>query len=96
MALAIGRKGRAPKSYGTPIRIVRFTESLLHDDVESHVIESAPVKVFGIAKTTFDSFHYRSKIGLSVAIEGCGKRCGSARPRPVKFPTRLNVAVAAP
>ncbi|MGO8150799.1 hypothetical protein [Rhizobium leguminosarum] len=96
MSLAIGRKGRAPKSYGTPIRIVRFTESLLHDDVETHVIDGGPAKVFGIAKTTVDRFRYRSKIGLSVEIEGFRKRCGSAKPHPVKLPTRLNVVVAAP
>ncbi|MGO8177773.1 type IV toxin-antitoxin system AbiEi family antitoxin domain-containing protein [Rhizobium leguminosarum] len=94
MWFAIGRKDWAPISYGTPIRIVRFTESLLHDDVDTHVIEGVPVKVFGIAKTTVDSFRYRSKLGPFVAIEGFRKRCGSASPRPVKLPTRLNVAVA--
>lgn len=68
--LATGRKDWAPKSDGTPIRIVRFTESLLHENVETHVIEGVPVKVFGIAKTIADCFRYRSKIGLSVALEG--------------------------
>ncbi|WP_407867032.1 type IV toxin-antitoxin system AbiEi family antitoxin domain-containing protein [Phyllobacterium phragmitis] len=68
--LAIGRKDWAPKPDGTPIRIVRFTESLLNESVETHVIEGVPVKVFGIAKTIADCFRYRSKIGLSVAIEG--------------------------
>jgi hypothetical protein len=28
------------------------------------------VKIFGVAKTIADSFHYRNKIGLSLAIEG--------------------------
>jgi predicted transcriptional regulator of viral defense system len=68
--LAIGRKDWAPKPNGTPIRIVRFTESLLHESVETHVIEGVPVEVFGIAKTIADCFRYRSKIGLSVALEG--------------------------
>lgn len=68
--LAIGHKDWAPKPDGAPVRVVRFTESLLHDDVETHLIEGVPVKVFGIAKTIADCFRYRSKIGLSVAIEG--------------------------
>lgn len=68
--LAIGRKDWAPKSDGTPIRIVRFTESLLADSVETHVVEGVPVKVFGVVKTVADCFRYRNKIGLSVAIEG--------------------------
>jgi hypothetical protein len=49
---------------------VRFTESLLNESVETHVIEGVPVKVFGIVKTIADCFRYRNKIGLSVAIEG--------------------------
>ncbi|WP_320203108.1 type IV toxin-antitoxin system AbiEi family antitoxin domain-containing protein [Agrobacterium rosae] len=68
--LAIGQKDWPPKPDGTPIRIVRFTESLLNESVETHVIEGVPVKVFGIVKTIADCFRYRNKIGLSVAIEG--------------------------
>lgn len=66
--LAIGRKDWAPKSAST--RIVRFTEGLLNESVETHVIEGVSVKIFGIAKTIADCFRYRNKIGLSVAIEG--------------------------
>jgi predicted transcriptional regulator of viral defense system len=68
--LAIGQKDWTPKPDGTPIRIVRFTESLLNDNVETHVVEGVSVKVFGIVKTIADCFRYRNKIGLSVAIEG--------------------------
>jgi predicted transcriptional regulator of viral defense system len=68
--LAIGRKAWAPKQGGTPIRIVRFTERLLGEGVETHAIEGVPVKVFGVAKTVADCFRYRDKIGLPVAIEG--------------------------
>ena len=68
--LAIGRKDWAPKPDGTPIRIVRFTEGLLTESVETQVIEGVSVKVFGIVKTIADCFRYRNKIGLSVAIEG--------------------------
>lgn len=68
--LAIGQKDWAPKSDGTPIHIVRFTENLLNDSVETHVFEGVTVKVFGVVKTIADCFRYRNKIGLSVAIEG--------------------------
>ncbi|MBP2449174.1 type IV toxin-antitoxin system AbiEi family antitoxin domain-containing protein [Rhizobium leguminosarum] len=68
--LAIGSKDWAPKPDSTPIRVVRFTEILLSDGVEIHVVEGVPVKIFGVAKTIADCFRYRSKIGLSVAIEG--------------------------
>lgn len=68
--LAIGQKDWAPKSNSSQIRIVRFTEGLLMEGVETHLIEGVPVKVFGIAKTIADCFRHRSKIGLTVAIEG--------------------------
>ncbi len=68
--LAIGKKDWAPRSDGVPIRVVRFTESLLAEGVETHMIESVPVKVFGVAKTVADCFRHRSKVGLSVALEG--------------------------
>lgn len=68
--LAIGSKDWAPKPDGTPIRIVRFTQTLLNEGIEIHTVEGVPVKIFGVAKTIADCFRYRSKIGLSVAIEG--------------------------
>ena len=68
--LAIGKSDWAPKSDDTPLRVVRFTETLLSESVETHMIEGVPVRVFGAAKTVADCFRHRSKVGLSVAIEG--------------------------
>jgi predicted transcriptional regulator of viral defense system len=68
--LAIGKKDWAPKPDGAPFRIVRFTDGLLAESVETHVIEGIPVKVFGVAKTVADCFRHRNKVGLSVTIEG--------------------------
>ncbi len=68
--IAIGQKDWAPKADGTPVRLVRFTDRLLTEGVESHTVEGVPIKVFGVAKTIADCFRYRNKIGLSVAIEG--------------------------
>ncbi len=80
--LAIGRKDWAPKTDGPAMRIVRFTESLLNESVETHVIEGVPVKVFGIAKTIADCFRYRNKIGLSIAIEGLQEALRQRRATP--------------
>jgi predicted transcriptional regulator of viral defense system len=68
--LAVGQKDWTPRPDATPIRIVRFTDALLTEAVEIHIVEGVPVKVFGILKTVADCFRYRHKIGLSVAIEG--------------------------
>lgn len=68
--LAVGQKDWSPKPDGTPIRLVRFTDRLLTEGVETHPVEGVTVKAFGVAKTIADCFRYRNKIGLSVAIEG--------------------------
>ena len=57
--MAIGTKDWAPKAESPRIRIVRFTDALLTDDVIAVHIENVPVKVFGVAKTIADCFRYR-------------------------------------
>ena len=68
-----------------PIRAVRFTESLLAESVETHMIESVPVKVFGVAKTVADCFRHRSKIGLSVAIGGLQEALRQRKATPAEI-----------
>ena len=83
--LAIGKKDWAPRSDGIPIRVVRFTDSLLAESVETHMIESVPVKVFGVAKTVADCFRHRSKVGLSVAIEGLQEALRQRKATPAEI-----------
>ena len=83
--LAIGKKDWAPRSDGMPIRVVRFTESLLAESVETHMIESVPVKVFGVGKTVADCFRHRSKVGLSVAIEGLQEALRQRKATPAEI-----------
>ena len=65
--------------------IVRFTERLLAESVETHVIEGVPVKVFGVVKTIADCFRYRNKIGLSVAIEGLQEALRQRKAMPTEI-----------
>ena len=84
--IAIRQKDWPPKADGTPIRLVRFTDRLLGEGVETHPVEGVPVKVFGVAKTIADCFRYRNKIGLTVAIKGdFRKRSVSARQLPARL-----------
>ena len=68
--MAIRSKDWVPQRSGEGIRIVRFTESLLREGIETHVIEGVSVRVFGVAKTVADCLRHRGKVGLSVVIEG--------------------------
>lgn len=68
--IAIGVRDWAPEPSSPPLRIVRMTNALLGDGVETHTIENVRVKVFSIAKTVADCFRHRRSVGLSVALEG--------------------------
>ena len=77
------------------MRIVRFTERLLADDVISVPIEHVPVKIFGVAKTVADCFRHRRSVGQTVALEGLQEalRQGKATPAEIaRHAERLCVA----
>jgi predicted transcriptional regulator of viral defense system len=67
--LAIANKARKPTADWPPLRIVRFSERALLEDVERRVIENVPVKITSPARTVVDCFKYRSQVGLDVALE---------------------------
>lgn len=79
--LAIPNKARAPRIDYPPLRIVRFSDPLLSEGVEEHLIDGVPVRITSVARTVADCFKYRNKIGLDVALEALreawkGKRVG--------------------
>lgn len=67
--IAIGSKERKPLLEYPPVRIVRFGENALSTGIETHVIDSVPVRVFDPAKSIVDCFRFRSTVGLDVALE---------------------------
>ena len=83
--MAIGAKDWAPKTGNPPVRIVRFTEQLLMDDVVTVHIENVPVKIFGVAKTIADCYRHRRTVGQLVALEGLQEalRQGKATPAAI-------------
>ncbi len=67
--MAIDFKARKPLVEFPVLRIVRFSGRSLAEGIETHLIEAVPVRIYSPAKTVADSFKYRSKIGMDVAIE---------------------------
>ena len=67
--LAISRTMREPNEPLLPIRTVRMTGRSYTAGVERHKIEGVKIKIFSPAKTIVDSFKFRNKIGLDVALE---------------------------
>ena len=83
--MAIGTKDWAPKEDRPPMRIVRFTEALLADDVVTVHIENVPVKIFGVAKTIADCFRHRRRVGQTVALEGLQEALRQRKATPAEI-----------
>jgi predicted transcriptional regulator of viral defense system len=83
--MAIGPNDWAPRRNAAGLRIVRFTDRLRSESVETHAIEGVPVNVFGVAKTVADCFRHRAKVGLSVAIEGLREALRQRKATPAEL-----------
>ena len=83
--MAIGTRDWMPKEGRPAMRIVRFTDALLTDDVLTVYIENVPVKVFGVAKTIADCFRHRRKVGLTVALEGLQEALRQRKASPAEI-----------
>jgi predicted transcriptional regulator of viral defense system len=83
--LAIGKNDWSPQDGEPALRIVRFTDGLLAEDVETTSIEGVPVKVFGVAKTIADCFRHRRSVGQSVALEGLQEALRQRKATPAQI-----------
>ena len=83
--MAIGAKDWALKEDRLPIRIVRFTNALLSDDVITVYIENVPVKIFGVTKTIADCFRHRRTVGQAIALEGLQEALRQRKASPAEI-----------
>jgi predicted transcriptional regulator of viral defense system len=67
--LALGRGTEVPRLAHPPIRIFWFSEKAFTHGIQTHKIDSVPVRIYSPEKTIADCFKYRNKIGLDTAIE---------------------------
>ncbi len=83
--MAIGARDWMPKEGRPALRIVRFTDTLLSDDVITVYVENVPVKVFGVAKTIADCFRHRRKVGQTIALEGLQEALRQRKANPAEI-----------
>ncbi|MCY4138619.1 MAG: hypothetical protein OXF56_10180 [Rhodobacteraceae bacterium] len=83
--MAIGSRDWMPKEGRPAMRIVRFTDALLTDDVLTVYVENVPVKIFGVAKTIADCFRHRRKVGQTVALEGLQEALRQRKASPAEI-----------
>lgn len=67
--IALPRGPRAPVLDYPPLRVYRFSGPAWSEGLDTHLIDSVPVRIYSAAKSVADCFKYRNKIGLDVALE---------------------------
>jgi predicted transcriptional regulator of viral defense system len=67
--IAIDVKAWTPRISSPAVRIVRFSGKALSFGVQEKEITGGTIRVFSPAKTVADSFKFRHKIGMDVALE---------------------------
>ena len=66
--IAIGYKDWAPKIAYPPIKVVRFREDYLRNDIEKHVVMGVELQVYSLEKTLADSYRNKRLIDRPTAI----------------------------
>jgi predicted transcriptional regulator of viral defense system len=67
--VALPRGTERPVVDYPPLRVFWFSGLAWSKGIQMHTIDSVPVRIYSAAKSVADSFKYRNKIGLDVALE---------------------------
>jgi predicted transcriptional regulator of viral defense system len=67
--MAVPRDSEPPRLDYPPVRVFRFGARAYAAGIETHDIDSTPVRIYSREKTLADCFKYRNKIGLDTAVE---------------------------
>lgn len=83
--MAVGTRDWATRVDWPPVRIVRFADRFLEEDVRVEEVEGVPVRVFDVAKTVADCFRHRGKIGQDIALEGMREALRQRKATPAEI-----------
>jgi len=67
--VAVHSQAERPRLHYPPLRIFWFSGPAWSEGVETHTIDDTPVRIYSPEKSVADTFKYRHKIGLDVALE---------------------------
>ena len=67
--VALRPNSSRPALDSPPLRTFWFSGPAWSEGVETHLIDGTPVRIYSPAKSVADSFKYRRKIGLDIALE---------------------------
>ena len=69
VSVAVPREARIPSLDYPPVEAHRFADKAYNSGIETHLIDSVPVRVYCAEKTLADCFKFRNKIGMDVVLE---------------------------
>ena len=67
--IALPSRSQIPKIDGIPVRVFWYSEPSFSSGINVVSIDGVSVRIYSAEKTIADSFKYRNKIGIDVAIE---------------------------
>ncbi len=67
--IALDRKARKPRFDDLPVRVVRFSGSMLRYGVTTRLVQGVAMQITSPARTVVDCFRYRNKLGIDIALE---------------------------
>jgi hypothetical protein len=67
--VALRPNSSQPKLDYPPLRTFWFSGLAWSEGTETHAIDNTPVRIYSLAKSVADSFKYRRKLGLDIALE---------------------------
>jgi predicted transcriptional regulator of viral defense system len=67
--VAFPNKAWVPQLTYPQLRVLRFSGVALTSMIQTHTLETVPVRIYSPAKTVADCFKFRNTVGLDVAME---------------------------
>jgi predicted transcriptional regulator of viral defense system len=78
--LALPRGAARPRLDHPPLRFFWFGPAAYQEGVQTHALDGMPVHIYGPEKTIADSFKYRHRLGLDIAVEALRRYQERGRP----------------
>jgi predicted transcriptional regulator of viral defense system len=83
--LAVENKSWAPRTGPVLFEVVWLTGQAFSEGIETHDVQSVPLRVFCPAKTVADCFKFRNRIGTDVAVEALRETLRENRANPAEI-----------
>ncbi|MBT3338013.1 MAG: transcriptional regulator [Anaerolineae bacterium] len=67
--LAMPANTEKPRIKYPPLRIFKMSPKIYEAGIQKEIVDGIPLKIYSLEKTIADSFKFRKKIGMDVALE---------------------------